>query len=226
MSVKSQQIFTHKSVIPLSLNSFENERGRFYHVHDSLYPSVTTVLGSDTKQQITEWRDSMGHREADIETARCAARGTEVHNTIEQYLLNNPIDLSNSQYPDMFRQIRMRLQPVSNIRLLEGALYSHQLKIAGRVDCIADYDNVPSIIDFKTSTRFKQTYMIDNYFLQCAAYSLMYEEVYGETIDQYVIIVATERAGLPQVFKGSIRPHINSLVNKICSYHRKFHDIQ
>lgn len=220
--MKSQQIFTHNSVTPLSLSSFENERGRFYRVHDLLYPSVTTVLGSETKQQISEWRDSMGHEAADLETARCAARGSEVHNTIEQYLLNKPIDLSSNQYPDMFKQIRLRLQPISNIRLLEGALYSDQLKLAGRVDCIADYAGVPSIIDFKTSTRFKQEYMIGNYFLQCTAYSLMYEEVYGESIDQYVIIVATERAGLPQIFKGSIKPHIPSLVNKVCSYHRNF----
>lgn len=202
------------------MTSRQDERGRYYRVRDSYYPSVTTVLGSDTKQQILDWRNSIGHEEADIETARCAVRGTEVHETIEQYLLNNPIDTSTLQYKHMFNQLKPRLSAISNIRLLEGALYSDMLKLAGRVDCVADYKGVPSIIDFKTSTRFKTEDMIENYFLQCAAYSVMFQEVYNVKIDHYAIIIATEKGGLPQIYTGTVKQHIPTLVNKVCSYHR------
>ena len=66
------------------------------------------------------------------------------------------------------------------------------LKIAGRVDCIAEYNGKVSIIDFKSSRKKKQKSWIKKYFLQATAYSLMYEEMTGDKVDQIVILISAD----------------------------------
>ena len=81
---------------------------------------------------------------------------------------------------------------INNIYLQEAALYSDTLEIAGRVDCIAEFDGELSIIDFKTSaTKKKEAYLYDYYVQECG-YACMLQELYGLTVKQLVTIVATE----------------------------------
>ena len=56
----------------------------------------------------------------------------------------------------MFQHSRDVLDRINNIYLQEAALYSDQLEVAGRVDCIAEFDEVLSIIDFKTAAEPKK----------------------------------------------------------------------
>ena len=44
-------------------------------------------------------------------------------------------------------------------------------KYAGAADCIGIYENKETIIDFKQSNKPKKDEWIDDYYLQCAAYS-------------------------------------------------------
>jgi genome maintenance exonuclease 1 len=64
--------------------------------------------------------------------------------------------------------------------------------LAGRVDCIAEWNRVPSVVDFKGSTKAKQKEEIDNYFAQSAAYSIMWQELTGEILPQIVVIICCE----------------------------------
>ena len=84
------------------------------------------------------------------------------------------------------------LDRIDNISYIETMLYSTNIGLAGQVDCIAEFDGVPSIIDFKTSSKMKKEEWIEDYFLQCTAYSLMYEELIGQPINDIVIIMAVE----------------------------------
>ena len=68
-------------------------------------------------------------------------------------------------------------------------LFSHHLQLVGRCDCVAQFNGVPSIIDFKTSKYIKKKERITNYFAQGAAYAIMYEERTGMTIPNIVIIM-------------------------------------
>ena len=55
----------------------------------------------------------------------------------------------------MFKSLQPLLdEHVNNIHALEIPLYSHHLKVAGRVDCIAEYDGKLSIIDFNRMMYF------------------------------------------------------------------------
>ena len=94
---------------------------------------------------------------------------------------------------------RPLLDRIDNIHGQEIALYSDHLRLAGRVDCIAEYEGKLSIIDFKTSAKPKRKDWIGSYFAQAAAYAVMYEERTGIPIDQSVIMVAVEGDD-PQVF--------------------------
>ncbi len=194
---------------------------RWYTIGDEEYPSVTTVLGHGPKPWLEAWRDSMGHEKADAETARCAARGTAVHLLAENYL-NNVSEFTEGHTlgnVKMFNQVKLRLNQINNIRAQEIPLFSTVLKLAGRVDVIAEYQGVLSVIDFKTSTSPKDLGMVYDYFLQCTAYSLMYEEMFGIEIPQIIVMIAVERGMVPMVYVKDRAEYISPLVERINTFY-------
>lgn len=176
---------------------------RFYKTPEGLlYPSVTTITSQHGKDKILEWRKRVGEEEANRVSARASGRGTRVHKLCENYL-NNEDDFARNTMPDalvMFKSIQPILdQYVNNIHALEIPLYSNHLKVAGRVDCIAEFDGKISIIDFKTASKPKEVKWILNYFMQCAAYAVMYEERTGIPVPRIVIVIAVDNES-PQIF--------------------------
>ena len=206
----------------LNLHNFPNlkakttAQGRRYFVEGNAYPSVTTVIGEMKKKSILEWRRKVGEEEANSISKRATTRGNKCHKLAEDYLSNKPLD----RYRDdvlslgMFHQIRPYIDKINNIHALEESLYSHTLKLAGRVDCIAEYDNELAIIDFKTSTKFKREEWIQDYFSQETAYAIMFQELTGLKVKQLVTIIATEQ-GTPQIF---VKDNILEFVPKLKEY--------
>lgn len=183
-------------------------------------PSVTTVLGHFKKKSLIEWRNKVGHEEADKVMYRASTRGTKFHNMLECYLRNEEHFLDGVM-PDMkqsFRDIKETLDLIDNIHYIESPLYSEKLGVAGRTDCIAEFAGVPSIIDFKTSLRQKKEAWIENYFEQGTAYALMYEELVGKPMDQIVIIISCDDSEQPQVFIRDKNQYIQNLLEKIHLY--------
>ena len=183
-----------------------NDSGPFrvYHTPGGTFPSITTVLSCMPKSGLDEWKAAVGEEEAKNQAERAARRGTFVHNVIERYLDNEDIteDLAMPYQRALFRNIAPVLDRISNIRLQEAFLYSRFLRIAGAVDCIADFDGELSTIDFKTSNKKKEVEHILGYFLQEAAYSVMFDELYGLSIDKLVTIIVTDEEEV-QVFTRS-----------------------
>ena len=79
-------------------------------------------------------------------------------------------------------------------------LYSKALGCAGRTDLIAEYNGIPSIIDFKTSRKPKKLEWIENYILQTTIYSMMFERMYKMSIPQLAIIISVDNEKTPQTF--------------------------
>ena len=185
---------------------------RFYEApNGKKYPSITTVLGKQPGKQkgLQAWRDRIGHEAAGIISGKAARRGTAFHNLCEDYLNNMPMNWP-TQWKEhqknflpwcMFQKLSHRLESIDNIRKLEAGLWSDKYAVAGRVDCVAEYDNELSIIDFKTSTKEKKDEWIENYYIQCAAYAEMYEERTGEAINQLVVLVVTEDGTVQEFVK-------------------------
>lgn len=215
-------VYSNK-VEPVPLSVQEISGSRFYITpQGNKYPSVTTVLGAKEKPWLDDWRKSLGAEKADKETKRGASRGTAVHSMIEKYLANdtNPTKGHDVDHINEFYSIRTRLNPINNIRAQELALYSDTLKVAGRTDCIAEYNGILSVVDFKTSTNNKYHTMIEDYYLQSTAYAVMYNELYDQWIDDIVIVISIEKgAGVPLIFKQKVDPYIKPLIKRINKYH-------
>ena len=105
------------------------------------------------------------------------------------------------------------------VRAIEAPLYSHNLRVGGRVDLIAQWDGELAVIDFKTSSKPKKEQWIDNYFMQSSAYAQMFEELTEITINKIVIAVALENLGT-QVFIKRPSDYIQQFIDL-----RKTYDI-
>ena len=215
-------MYTHcpPMVLP-DLKSETHSDGKRYYTSPSgkRLPSVTTVVGAMKKQAIMEWRNRVGEVEANRISKLATGRGNRVHDLAERYLKNEKIEWVR-EMPDsveMFRTLIPHLHRINNIHYIEQALWSEQIGLAGRVDLIAEWDGVLSVIDFKTSKKIKKKEDIQDYFAQCTAYSGMYEEHVGVPIDQIVIVMAVENEK-PLIFIEKTGDHINTLLEHIEFY--------
>lgn len=185
------------------------------------YASVTTILGHKEKPEIKEWQQSLGISKAKKETARCADRGTAVHDMLEKYLQNNPTPIKNHERTNilLFNQLKLKANKINNIRAQELPLYSDTLKIAGTPDCIGDYENILSVIDFKTSNNNKNHKMVEDYRLQCCAYAICILEMFDIWIEQHVILMAVEKGLAPLVFIGNNEDYVKPLTIRVKEFY-------
>ena len=167
------------------------ETGRVYVAPDgSRYPSVTTVLSILSEDAIRAWRLRVGEEEANKVGHRASNRGTAVHSIIEKYLKNEDTSDNLPHIKQSLANLRPILdKSIGKIFGLETALFSRHLGMAGRCDCIAEWNGVPSIVDFKTSKRIKKKENIASYFAQASAYAIMFEERTGLAIPNTVIVM-------------------------------------
>lgn len=184
--------FNHISHTIEKLVRVDSPGGRRYETPSGKkYPSVTSVLGLLGKADIMAWRKRVGEEEANRISSRAARRGTAIHSLCEDYLLNKEVNPTPFDL-EVFNSIKPCLNRIDNVHCLETQLYSDHLQVAGTVDCIAEYNGRLSIIDFKTSKRVKSRDDIHSYFMQTAAYAVMFEERTGIPVDQLVIIMSVD----------------------------------
>lgn len=198
--------------------------GKRYYVtpNGKKLPSVTTVIGAKKKESIMKWRQRVGEEVANKISRQATSRGTNMH-TLCEYYLNNEPKPPGVVMPDakeMFISVKPYLNKINNIHYQEVGLWSEHLGLAGRVDCIAEYEGVLSVIDFKTSKKVKKKEDIDDYFAQCVAYACMYEELVGIGIEQIVVIMAVENSE-PLVFVEKTENYLNTLFEFIKFYKEK-----
>jgi genome maintenance exonuclease 1 len=209
---------------PCELPTFDAETGedgkRYYNIpNGEKYPSITTILSALSKDSIAAWRRRVGEQEANRVSQKASSRGTKIHSIVESYLNNDPDYIRDvmPNHKETFLTIRPLLNKIDNIWYQECALYSDTLKVAGRVDCIGEYDGVLSIIDFKTSSRVKKKEDITSYFLQTTFYALALEEMIGNPVDQLVIIMSVDDHD-PLVFVEKTENYIDELVKVVKQY--------
>ena len=190
----------------VEVDAIDRNGTRFYPIPgaDKYYPSVTSVTSFQNAKFFKKWRAKIGEEEANRITTRATTRGTAFHALsedyfkgvldIEKYLAKNPLSVR------MFQSAKSTLNRINNIHCLETFLYSHYLGLAGRVDCIAEFDGELAVIDFKTSTKEKKEDHIEHYFVQETAYAAMFLERSGLEVKKIVTLIATEE-GTIQVFQ-------------------------
>ena len=210
--------------IPVELTEMktENRNGRReYKTPEGInLPSITTVLSILSRESIAKWRKKVGNEEANRISHRASTRGTAVHAIIEKYI-NNEENFKDGYTPDIIGSF-LDLKPILDGRIgrvyaQEAPLYSNHLGVAGRVDCVADFDGKLSIIDFKTSMKPKRKDWITNYFMQESAYAIMWEERTGRPITQLVTIISVDNHD-PQIFVEHRDTWVRPLRETIAQY--------
>lgn len=189
-----------------SIESFQTDYGRFYRVPEGVYPSATTILSAVENPAIEAWKKRLGPEGVKQVLHRASIRGTAIHKAAENYLLGITTQTVYPSTYDTFNKIKKILnEHVDNIQMIENAVYSQRLRIAGRIDLYAEYDGVPSIIDFKTSKKDKKEEWISSYFAQGFIYSHAIEELTGTRPESIVIIMASDTNDDALIFKKSSR---------------------
>ena len=229
MNTFLKEKFNMKSFDHVRLNtelpniSTQNIEGKRFYVtpEGNKYPSITTVLSGRNKEGILKWRQSVGNDVANQIMRQAASRGTAVHQLVEDYLNNIELSKQDVLPVALFTILKPELDKINNIVLQEGGLYSDKWGVAGRVDCIAEYEGKLSVIDFKTSSKEKKEEWVENYFIQGAAYCEMYEERFKGKIDQVVILIVTED-GATQTFIKDKKDYLPLLEPAIKEFNEKF----
>ena len=215
-------MFNHEPVELPPVKAKNVDGKRLYETPDgNKYPSITTVLSIRKKEGLFEWRKRVGDDVANYVARKAATRGTKVHHMCEDYL-NNDFDEEKHKKDFLpyclFNELKSKvLVNIDDIYAQEAGLYSDKYKVAGRADCIAHYRGVPSVMDFKTSTKERNDDWNENYYIQGTAYAEMFHARTGIKIDQVVILVVTED-GTVQEFVKDKEPYIDLLNESLAEW--------
>ena len=149
--------FTHHNFLgDIELNKKETQGIRFYNLPDGQWvPSITSVTSFYNREIFAKWRKRVGIEEANRITKKATARGTDFHEAAQAYLMNLQLNWEEfrpmTQF--MFHHAKPYLDKINNVHAIERTLYSEYLGLAGRVDCIGEYEGELAVIDFKTSRK-------------------------------------------------------------------------
>lgn len=215
-------MFTHKDFQLEEMNTETIDGKRYYVTPQGKLPSITTVLSILSRDGIKKWREKVGEAEANKISTKASRRGTRVHEMCEHYINN---DFDAKKYLPNDRETFNSIKPIldehlDNVYAQEVPLWSEYLGVAGRVDCIAEWDGKIAVIDFKTSRKLKKKEWINNYFQQCAAYAVMWEERTCIPINKIVVVIAVDGEE-PQIFEEKRDKYIHKCVETIAQYRRE-----
>lgn len=191
--------YTHKQT-NITQAKQVNEKGfRFYRTPEgSTPPSITTILNKTMPDEkrvgLENWKKDEGDASYHI-TELAKIYGTKTHQVIEKILDNKIPTITSKMVQFHYDNLSKYLKNINNIAGIELVLYSKSLNVAGTADCIAEYDGILSIIDYKTKRSPQKEEWLEDYFIQTTAYSIMFEELTGIKVPQIVILVSDEMGG-------------------------------
>jgi genome maintenance exonuclease 1 len=163
-------------------------------------PSVTTILDAtkseESKKALQNWRNRVGHVQAQAITTEAAGRGTRMHKWLENYVKtgetgepgSNPYSLQSHQMAQSI--ITKGLVNCNEYWGTEVSLYFPQV-YAGTTDLVGIHNGDESIMDHKQTNKPKKREWIDDYFVQTAAYATAHNEVWGTKIRKGVIFMCS-----------------------------------
>ena len=211
--------FIHENHLgDLELSKKETNGIRLYNLPDGRWvPSITSVTSFYNRQIFIDWRKRVGIEEANRITKKATARGTDFHEAAQAYLENRNLVwedyLPATKF--MFHHATPYLDKINNIHAIERTLYSEYYGLAGRVDCIAEYEGALAVIDFKTSEKIKPEKWLENYFVQEMFYAAAYYELTGIPVKKLITLMVTPGGEVKVFDKRNKGDYIKLLVRYI-----------
>jgi genome maintenance exonuclease 1 len=211
--------FVHHNFLgDIELDCKTTESIRLYNLPNGDWvPSITSVTSFYNRQIFVKWRERVGIEEANRITKKATARGTDFHQVCQDYLENKELNWDDYQplTKFMFHHAKPYLDKINNIHAIERTLYSEYLGLAGRVDCIAEYEGELAVIDFKTSDKIKPEEWIENYFVQETFYAAAYYEMTGQVVNKLITLMVTPSGEVKVFDKRNKGDYIKLLVRYI-----------
>ena len=205
--------------------------GRKYVGDDNVpVPSVTTVLDKTSdKTALIAWRKRVGDAEANRVSKESAGLGTKVHNALEQYILGEDYEIKGNNFVSILARDMANLMinegfgNVNEVCGTEIGLIAPGL-YAGTTDCVGMHGAQEAIIDFKTSKKIKPAKWVQDYFLQCCAYAMAHNEMYGTNIKKGVILMVSRDVELKEyVIEGDeFDKYCDLWTQRLEEYYSKF----
>jgi hypothetical protein len=162
--------------LPLHSPLQVRQGGQQYYVDQQGFrlPSVSTILNAtrsrEQREALAQWRQRVGSEAATRISSTASRRGTGTHKQVERYLQGETIVCPEHVRP-YWESLKSVLQSITDVRLVEGTVFHYELGYAGKVDCVASYEDVPCLCEWKTADRPKQTLdHLYDYPLQLVAY--------------------------------------------------------
>ena len=208
----------HNYLGDIELECKTTESIRLYNLPNGGWvPSITSVTSFYNRQIFIDWRKRVGLEEANRITKKATARGTDFHKVCQDYLENKELKWDDYQLmtKHMFHHAKPYLDKINNIHAIERTLYSEYLGLAGRVDCIAEYEGELAVIDFKTSEKIKPEKWIENYFVQETFYAAAYYELTGKVVEKLITLMVTPGGEVKVFDKRNKGDYIKLLVRYI-----------
>jgi genome maintenance exonuclease 1 len=208
----------HNYLGDIELECKTTESIRLYNLPNGDWvPSITSVTSFYNRQIFVKWRERVGLEEANRITKRATTRGTDFHQVCQDYMENKELNWDDYQplTKFMFYHLKPELDKINNIHAIERTLYSQYLGLAGRVDCIAEYEGELAVIDFKTSEKIKPEEWIENYFVQEMFYAAAYYEMTGKVVKKLITLMVTPSGEVKVFDKRNKDDYIKLLVRYI-----------
>ena len=192
--------------------------GRTYYTPDGAYPSITTILGKTADNTwLQRWIERVGEEEAARVSKEATDRGTLVHEFAERHFNGEDISDLALQTLDVRQMshdlIKIAESGVEEVWGQEQVLWSNKYRYAGRTDMVGIWRGKPTIIDFKTSKKKKYVKQITDYFIQCCAYAVAHNELYGTGIRNMAVLITVD-GGEAQIFERDAVPYLPLLKNR------------
>lgn len=180
---------------PTSLHVY-TDYGRFYRVDGNHFPGVGTILNAtdsiDQQDFWIKWRSQPGNSEYSDQAKH---RGKLFHGMVENYFKNGNYrtDAEDDHIAiaePYWQSVQDILPRITDVKLIEGAVWHEIGCYAGTVDMVCIFDGVPCILDWKSASRPKKPEWMERYPLQLTAYCGAINRMYGTRIKNGVIVVA------------------------------------
>lgn len=196
-------------------------------------PSVTTILEAtkpeEAKKALQNWRNRVGHKQAQAITTEAAGRGTRLHKWVEDYIktgiIGDPGSNPYSQQSHKMAQsiIEKGLTNCNEFWGTEVSLYYPEM-YAGTTDLVGIHNGSEAIMDHKQANKMKKREWIEDYFIQTCAYATAHNQVWNTSIRKGVIFMCTKDNEFKEfIIEGKEFDHyVNEWFKRLEQYYSKF----
>ncbi len=178
----------------------DSPTGRLYKTPSgNLYPSVSTIIGATSDSSyLDKWREAVGEETANKISKKATDRGSLIHENVERWFDGRPktFNMFQGEERQMFENLVPVLEQCSEVYAIETPMWSDLMRAAGTPDFVGAYMNVPTVVDWKTSGRYKRKEEVPHYFIQAAAYAQMFYERTGVAVPNILIAITTQDDGV------------------------------